>query len=311
MAKSRSFTASAACSASSSRPVFGSDFRRSAVAFQASICLSIAALTAGSAAPAAVTAISSAAVVTWVMRMFLAWKNAHRSDDSTFLLIASVCAPLPAVSEKDRNNARIAITSATRLLKPSPCSPSCAFSIASWISDMVSAPCVALVNRRIAQILRARVGGAISADQAFGVDFGINLRGGQRGVAEQFLDRADVAAAGEQVRGEGMPQRVRRCGLRQAERAAQPRHGELDEARRQRPALGADEQRPVVGQVEGTERDVIRDQLVDLRQQRHHALLAALSGDSQRVARAEIGALQAQRFGNAQAAAIEQRQHRG
>src|ERR1700675_3004006 len=291
MARSRSSTASLACSASCSRPVFGSDFRRSAVAFQASICLSIAALTAGSAAPAAATAISSAAVVTWVMRMFLAWKNAHRSDDSTFLLIASVCAPLPAVSEKDRNSARIAITSAIRLLNPSPCSPSCAFSIASWISDMVSAPRVSLVKRRIAQILRARVGGAIGADQALGVDLGIDLRRCQRSVAEQFLDRADVAAAGEQVRGEGMPQRVRRRGLRQAERAAQPRHGELDDARRQRTALGADKQRAVVGQVEGTERDVIRDQLGDLRQQRDHALLAAFSHYGDGVAGADIGAL--------------------
>src|SRR5580692_2304438 len=280
MAKSRSFTASAACSASSSRPVFGSDFRRSAVAFQASICLSIAALTAGSEAPPAETAISSAAVVTWVMRIFLAWKNAHRSDDSTFLLIASVCAPLPAVSENERNSARIAITSAIRLLKPSPCSPSCAFSIASWISDMVAAPCVSLVKGRIAQILRARVGGAIGADEAFGVDLGIDLRGRQRGVAEQFLDRADVAAAGEEVRGEGMPQRMRRCGLRQPERAAQPRHGELDDARRQRAALGADEQRAVVGQVEGTERGVIRNQLGDLRQQWNHALLAAFARHS-------------------------------
>ena len=63
--------------------------------------------------------------------------------------------------------------------------------------------------------LRARVGGPIGADQAFGIDLGINLRGRQRGVAEQFLDRADVAAASEQVRGERMAQRVRRRGFRQ------------------------------------------------------------------------------------------------
>jgi len=41
-------------------------------------------------------------------------------------------------------------------------------------------------------------------------------------VAEQFLDRAQVAAARQQVRGEGMTQRVRRGAVRQAERAAQP-----------------------------------------------------------------------------------------
>ena len=77
------------------------------------------------------------------------------------------------------------------------------------------------------------------------------------------------------------------------------------------PALGADEQRPVVGQVEGAERDVIGNQLIDLRQQRDHALLAAFAGHGQGVAGAEIGALEPQRFGDAQAAAIEQRQHRG
>ena len=62
--------------------------------------------------PAAADRISSAAALTVVMRMFLAWKNAHRSEASIFLVVASVCAPLPSVSENDRNNARIAITSA-------------------------------------------------------------------------------------------------------------------------------------------------------------------------------------------------------
>ena len=91
------------------------------------------------------------------------------------------------------------------------------------------------------------MGRAIGLDQPVGIDRGVDLRRRQRGVAEQFLDRAQIAAAGEKMRGEGMPQRMRRRGLGQAERAAQPRHGKLHEARRQRAALGADEQRAVRG----------------------------------------------------------------
>src|SRR3984885_5029133 len=73
--------------------------------------------------------------------MSLAWKNDQRSDASMFFVLASFCAPLPSVSEKARNNARIAITSAILGLKPSPTSifsPSLAFSMASLISDMMA-----------------------------------------------------------------------------------------------------------------------------------------------------------------------------
>ncbi len=147
--------------------------------------------------------------------------------------------------------------------------------MASWISDMVApslsamrSPSVARWRKRRAiQIPRRRSwirfaslamtratditnfayargwARAIGLDQALGVDFGVDLRGRQRGVAEQFLDRAHVAAARQQMRGERMPQRMRRRGLGQPERAAQPRHGELHDARRQRAAFGADEQR--------------------------------------------------------------------
>ena len=67
---------------------------------------------------------------------------------------------------------------------------------------------------------------------ALGVDGGVDLRGGQRGVAEQFLNRAQIAAARQQMGGEGMPQRVRRRAVRQAERASHARHRQLHDARR-------------------------------------------------------------------------------
>src|ERR1700730_14585721 len=44
--------------------------------------------------------------------MLLAWKNAHRFDASTFLLMDSVWAPLPSVSDSARHSAITAISSA-------------------------------------------------------------------------------------------------------------------------------------------------------------------------------------------------------
>ena len=41
------------------------------------------------------------------------------------------------------------------------------------------------------------------------VDVRVNLRGGEARVAEHFLDRAQVRAVAEQMRGEGMAQQVR------------------------------------------------------------------------------------------------------
>ena len=45
--------------------------------------------------------------------------------------------------------------------------------------------------------------------EAVAIDVGVVLRRADVGVAEQFLHRAQVGAAGEQVRGEAVPQRVR------------------------------------------------------------------------------------------------------
>src|ERR1700761_8192105 len=41
--------------------------------------------------------------------MLLAWKNAQRFEASTFLLMESVCAPLPSVSDSARQSAITAI----------------------------------------------------------------------------------------------------------------------------------------------------------------------------------------------------------
>ena len=76
----------------------------------------------------------------------------------------------------------------------------------------------------------AGVGALVGLEQMRAVDLGIDLRGRQAGVAEQLLDGAQIRAGAEQMRGEGMAQRMRRRRLGQAERAAH-RAIELDDAR--------------------------------------------------------------------------------
>ncbi len=56
---------------------------------------------------------------------------------------------------------------------------------------------------------RAGVGLAVGRLQPLGRDVGVDLRGGRRGVAEDLLHAAQVGAALKQVRGGGVPDRVR------------------------------------------------------------------------------------------------------
>ncbi len=51
---------------------------------------------------------------------------------------------------------------------------------------------------------------AVDRQKAVGVDVGVELRGLDAGMAEHLLDGADVRPVREEVRGEGMAQRVRR-----------------------------------------------------------------------------------------------------
>ncbi len=56
----------------------------------------------------------------------------------------------------------------------------------------------------------------VYAAQAFGLHMGINFCGAYVGMAEQHLHGAQVSAALEQVRGKGMPERMRRNGAADA-----------------------------------------------------------------------------------------------
>src|SRR5437899_10139524 len=95
----------------------------------------------------------------------------------------------------------------------------------------------------------------------------INLRGRQRAVAEQFLDRAEVGSALEQVSGEGVAQPVR---VRQ-----QP----SERAGVQTPAAGGEEQGILggAGQLGACLPQVTRHPVTGLLAERDVALLAALA----------------------------------
>ena len=67
--------------------------------------------------------------------------------------------------------------------------------------------------RRVSGALRARVCGEVDVLEVLGREVGVELGGREVGVAEHLLQRAQVAAAGEQVRGERVAQRVRAHAL--------------------------------------------------------------------------------------------------
>src|SRR3954447_18520706 len=82
----------------------------------------------------------------------------------------------------------------------------------------------------IFSLTRTRMRRTIGGQQSSSVDGGIQLRGRKRGVAEEFLDGAQIAAAAQKMRGEGMAQRMRRGRVRQAERAAHAFDRELEDS---------------------------------------------------------------------------------
>jgi hypothetical protein len=85
-----------------------------------------------------------------------------------------------------------------------------------------SALCNNSVTRRAARQARGWARG-VDLHQARGIDGGVGLRGRQRGMAQQLLDRAQVAPGVQQMRGEAVAQRVRRGAGGQAELQARLR----------------------------------------------------------------------------------------
>ena len=82
--------------------------------------------------------------------------------------------------------------------------------------------------------------GTVDAQQRRLVHRGVALGGGKARVAQQVLHGAQVGAAGQQVGGETVPQRVRRRIVRQAHRQAPGAHRLLHDGGVQPPAAGAE-----------------------------------------------------------------------
>ena len=70
----------------------------------------------------------------------------------------------------------------------------------------------------------------VDGEEALGFDRSIALRRRQAGVAQQLLDRAQIAAGAEKMRRKAVPQGMRGRGVGKAEKAAQRRHLPLHRA---------------------------------------------------------------------------------
>src|SRR5205085_9479847 len=96
--------------------------------------------------------------------MLLAWKNAHRFEASTFLLMDSVWAPLPSVSDSARNRAITAFSSAIFLLCPEACSTCSACSMLSCALMCSSRLDGLTIERTIPSPQGAKLHGIMRAD---------------------------------------------------------------------------------------------------------------------------------------------------
>src|ERR1700716_4059683 len=96
--------------------------------------------------------------------MLLAWKNAQRLEASTFLLMDSVCAPLPSVSDSARNSAITAISSAIFLLAPEACSACSMLSLALMMAASMEwyGPVARLTEPHPARKRQARLDNGVS-----------------------------------------------------------------------------------------------------------------------------------------------------
>lgn len=79
------------------------------------------------------------------------------------------------------------------------------WSLRAWfVARLVTSPC-----RRRALGLWARVEAAVNVAKTVGGDVGVDFGGGDGGVAEKFLDDAEISAVFEQVSGEAVSEHMR------------------------------------------------------------------------------------------------------
>src|SRR5262245_21401358 len=112
------------------------------------------------------------------------------------------------------------------------------------------------------------------------------------------------------MRRERVAQSMRRGSVGQPERAAQPRHRQLHNTRRQGFAARSNKKRPVWGIVVRTKREVVGDRLRYLRKHGYHARLIALSSHGEAVGPSgEVFALQAKSLRYPQTASVKKGKH--
>jgi len=129
-------------------------------------------------------------------------------------------------------------------------------------------------------------------------------------MAQQFLQAAQVGAAGEQVRRETVSQRVRRRAFGKPERAPRRTDACADHAGLERRAARTEEQRRILRDRPRTGVGIARHRTRHRGQDRNDARLVPLAGDAQRIAERQHGAGQRQRLADAQPRAIEHQQQR-
>gem|GEM_PF-205513 len=164
--------------------------------------------------------------------------------------------------------------------------------------------------------VRQRVGAIVDIHQMIERHLGVALGGGEAGVSEEFLDRAQVGAPVEEVGGVGVAQGVG-TGAERQDAARSALDETLDGAHPDARSAAADEQRmlsTVAGGLAGaredggTHRKVRLDRGDGLAPQRHEAVLVALAVDAERhrtVGTFERLVVEVDELGDAQPGAVQ------
>ena len=103
------------------------------------------------------------------------------------------------------------------------------------------------------------MGGGVHCHQPGRLDIGIDLRGRQAGMAEEFLDRPQISSMGKEVGGEGVPEGVRGCRRAEAEAGAEGLHQLLHGAGTERAAPRGAEERRILRQFKRAETGISLD----------------------------------------------------
>ena len=163
--------------------------------------------------------------------------------------------------------------------------------------------------------LGARMRVEVDVAQALGRQVGVDLGGADVGVAEHLLQRAQVAAAGQQVGGERVAQRVGAHAVLQPGAAGVALDDLVEPLAGERPPAEVDEHVRLVAQPDQPRPARARGRrcsvAIALHADRHQALLGALAAGAQHPGlEVELGQLQGDRLRGAQPAGVHRLEQR-